>query len=155
MFYRLLQLHVFYSNKKLPSFKTVERTAYENGDKIFKSVKAGGFGYVDNSLQNKVHSHTFRNYSTPIPMWHKLKCLKKITRGKQSKKENMKYLFFLNSWGFKIMLLETLKVSRNALKLIGNFMINQWRDFKAKVIWLNYLNPAGILPYHSASATIS
>lgn len=52
MFYRLLQLHVFYSHKKLPNFKTVERTAYENGDgvKIFKPVKAGDFGYAGNSL---------------------------------------------------------------------------------------------------------
>lgn len=50
MLYKLLQLHVFYSHQKLPNFKTVERTAYENGVRTFKSVKAGDFGYMDNSL---------------------------------------------------------------------------------------------------------
>lgn len=88
-------MHVCYSNKKFPNLKTVERIAYENGVKTFESVKAGGFGFVDNSLQNKVHSHTFRNYSPPIPKLHKLKCQKKMTRGKQNENENIKYLVFL------------------------------------------------------------
>lgn len=66
----------------------------------------------DNSLQNKAHSHTFRNYSMLITKLHKLKCQKKITRGKQSKKENMKSLFFL--------------------KYILRFQDNAVRDLKSK-----------------------
>lgn len=43
-------MHVFYSNKKFPNFKAVERTAYENGVKSFKCVKAADLGYADNNL---------------------------------------------------------------------------------------------------------
>jgi len=50
IFLSLLHPHPFYSNKKLQNFKGVQRAANENGVKPSKSVKTGGFGYVDKSL---------------------------------------------------------------------------------------------------------